>query len=109
MSAQHTPGPWRPGRPDMATIVDGFQSKCVYAGDKQDAKCIAAASGQDIDSWDEIMANAILIAAAPTMLAALKTTAANIRSLGPAGALPEPYTVWLRVVDEAIAAAEQQS
>jgi hypothetical protein len=46
---------------------------------------------------------------APEMLDALRVTAANIRSLGPAGALdavPEPYRVWLGVVDAAIAKAE---
>lgn len=54
-------------------------------------------------------ANGRLIAAAPDLLAALKVTAGNIRSLGPAGALgalPEPYKVWLAVVDAAIAKAE---
>lgn len=41
------------------------------------------------------------------MRQALVTTAGNIRSLGPAGALervPEPYTIWLAVVEEAIRA-----
>lgn len=32
----------------------------------------------------------------------LKTTAGNIRSLGPAGAIGREYEVWLRVVEEAI-------
>lgn len=63
----HTPGPWRAGRPDMATIVGGFGSKWVYAGEKY----IAVASGQDIESWKEIMSNAHLIAAAPDLLSAL--------------------------------------
>jgi len=54
-------------------------------------------------------ADASLIAAAPSMLDALQVTAGNIRSLGPAGALPEPYTVWLRVVEDAIATAEGRS
>lgn len=44
---------------------------------------------------------------APDVLAILKTTAGNIRSLGPAGALgalPTPYEVWLAEVEAAIAA-----
>lgn len=43
------------------------------------------------------------------MLEVLKVTAGNIRSLGPAGALGTiyaPYTVWLRVVEDAIQLAE---
>lgn len=39
------------------------------------------------------------------MTEALKTTAGNIRSLGPAGHLdrvPMPYRIWLQVVEEAI-------
>lgn len=39
------------------------------------------------------------------MLQALKTTALNIRSLGPAGAIQWPYKVWLSVVEDAIAKA----
>ena len=39
------------------------------------------------------------------MLDALKTTAGNIRSLGPAGAILEPYKIWLSVVEGAIAKA----
>lgn len=41
------------------------------------------------------------------MLATLKTTAGNIRSLGPAGAVGESYREWLKVVEDAIAAAEK--
>lgn len=41
----------------------------------------------------------------------LKTTAGNIRSLGPAGALdqvPMPYRIWLEEVEKALAAAGVQ-
>jgi len=44
-------------------------------------------------------------------LDALQTTAGNIRSLGPAGALSEPYTPyrpWLALVERAIAALEAE-
>lgn len=44
------------------------------------------------------------------MLEALRVTAGNIRSLGPAGALGPvytPYRTWLKVVDEAIRIAER--
>lgn len=64
----HTPGPWKAGRSDMATIVDGYDSKWVYAGERY----IAVASGADVEDWDEVLANAHLIAAAPEMYAALE-------------------------------------
>lgn len=38
---------------------------------------------------------------------ALRVTAGNIRDLGPAGAIPVPYEVWLRIVDEALVAADR--
>ena len=44
------------------------------------------------------------------MLEALKTTAGNIRSLGPAGALAsvyEPYEKWLALVEDAISEASK--
>lgn len=40
------------------------------------------------------------------LLVAMEVTAKNIRSLGPAGAIPEPYKIWLDVVDAAIALAK---
>lgn len=71
--AMHTPGPWEAGRSDMSTIVDGFDSKWVYAGDKY----VAVASGANVSEWDEVMANARLIAAAPEMLDALRALMAE--------------------------------
>lgn len=44
-------------------------------------------------------------AAFNAMEQALLTTEANIRSLGPAGAIPTPYHEWLRVVEGALAQA----
>lgn len=75
--AKHTPGPWRSGRADMATLVDGYPSKWIYSGDVKSIESgksyyVAAASGMDIENWDEVMANAALIAAAPELLTALK-------------------------------------
>jgi hypothetical protein len=51
----------------MATIVDGYESKWIYANKKY----VAVASGQDIKDWEEVMANAHLIAAAPELYEAL--------------------------------------
>lgn len=66
----HTPGPWEAGRPDMATIVDDVPSKWVYGPKRPGGNgYIAVASGQACDDWSEIMANARLIAASPTLLA----------------------------------------
>jgi len=45
------------------------------------------------------------------MLEALRTTEGNIRSLGPAGALGDvymPYRIWLKVVQDAIAAGKAE-
>ena len=71
-----TKGPWRAGRADMATVVDGYDSKWIYAGEKY----VAIASGQDIESWDEVMANAYLMAmsreALPHYIGLLKQIAA---------------------------------
>jgi hypothetical protein len=53
-----TAGNWHAGRDDMATVVDGFDSKWVYCGEKY----VAVASGQDVADWDEVMTNAYLIA-----------------------------------------------
>lgn len=61
-----TIGPWKAGRADMATLVDGVSSKWVYAGDLY----VAVASGLASEDWDEVMANAHLIAAAPDLYAA---------------------------------------
>lgn len=106
MSAgKHTPGPWTHCAPTSDTantdhLVLGRNDHLV-AGVIDDAPP------------DEVEANARLIAAAPDMLAALKATAGNIRSLGPAGALSHvpfaPYQEWLAVVDAAIAKAEGRS
>ena len=73
--SKHTPGPWKAGRPDMATIDDnGFESKWIYAGEKY----LANASSMDIPDWNEVMANARLIAAAPDLLQELKHLVAII-------------------------------
>lgn len=62
--AKHTPGPWVAGRPDMA-IIESRCGKYIYAGEKYIAAC-----GFDVDDWQEVMANARLIAAAPELLEA---------------------------------------
>lgn len=55
-----TPGPWIAGRSDIATYVDGEPSKWIYAGDTY----VAIASGFQVEPWQQVMANAKLIAAA---------------------------------------------
>lgn len=95
MSTQHTPGPWTWfNYPDGRKLLSAPSRAVIHAPD----------GPLGIETAD-----ASLIAAAPSMLDALQVTAGNIRSLGPAGALPEPYTVWLRVVEDAIATAEGRS
>lgn len=58
-----TPGPWEAGRADVASIVDGVDSKWIYAG----GDYCAIASGRVTGSWETVMANAHLIAAAPEL------------------------------------------
>lgn len=55
----------------MATYVDGWPSKWIYGGIDQ-SKYVAVASGKDIPDWQEVMANAYLIATAPEMLSELE-------------------------------------
>jgi hypothetical protein len=64
--SKHTPGPWAAGRADMQTIVEGYPCKWIYGPDDS---YLALASGRASDNWDEVMANARLIAAAPALLA----------------------------------------
>jgi hypothetical protein len=52
----------------MATIVDGYDSKWVYGGPEQ-TEYVAAASGKISGEWSQVMANASLIALAPTLAA----------------------------------------
>jgi len=68
--------------------------------------CVEYADGEIVHTRSEDRQH--LFAAAHELLEALKTTAGNIRSLGPAGALgsvPMEYERWLAVVDAAIAKA----
>lgn len=65
MTNKHTPGPWVAGRSDIQTLVDGYSSKWIYDGKDQ---YVAVASGRIDGPWEEVMANAHLIAASPVML-----------------------------------------
>ncbi len=105
MSAKHTPGPWKAGRSDMATDVDGVDSKWIYAGDQY----VAVASGRIEGNWDEVMANAHLIAAAPNLLKAAHAGAHLCRSLLAIrdGVTDELLTEIRDALDAAIADAEQ--
>lgn len=70
-----TKGPWIEGRPDMATLVDGFDSKWIYAGDQY---CALASSRID-GSWEDVMSNARFIAAARTDVPALVAEVRRLR------------------------------
>lgn len=112
MSNQHTPGPWRAvtRSADHDSFYPDTEPWCVSVVLGGPLGLTLAHVNSDVGGHEE--SNAALIAAAPELLDVLKTTAGNIRSLGPAGALgslPEPYTVWLAVVEAAIAKAEGRS
>ncbi|NIH74463.1 hypothetical protein FHV99_001670 [Ochrobactrum sp. P20RRXII] len=72
-----TPGPWEAGRADVASIVDGVDSKWIYGG----GEYCAIASGRVTGSWETVMANAHLIAAAPELYEALEASNEKIRTL----------------------------
>jgi hypothetical protein len=100
----HTPGPWMSGRPDMQTIVDGYGSKYVYSkrDNPDDEIALAISFGGDIESLDTIMANALLIAAAPDLLEALEWYVANDDTME-----MSDNAVWLAGRDKAIAAIKK--
>jgi len=103
----HTPGPWAWRCIDVCGLPRNYKylAKGMQAV-LPDDQVLGVTDGYSITVSED---NARLIAAAPDMLEALRTTAANIRSLGPAGALdavPMPYQQWLAVVETAIAKAE---
>ena len=100
--AKFTKGEWVAGRADMATIVDGYKSKWVYAGDKY----CAVASGSDIDDWGEVMANAHLIAAAPEMYELLTDLRHTISLAGIIGA---DNTAVLKSIDNLLAKARGEA
>lgn len=86
---KHTPGPW------TAHIED--DRCCIESTDEHVASLFI--------SSEYGVANARLIAAAPDLLEILETTRGNIMSLGPAGALPSSYRVWLEEAERCIALA----
>lgn len=102
MGAKHTTGPWTVtgsgGRWEQRLSIRADNWGCV------------AHIGVDrgLPHWDEPQrANARLIAAAPQLLEALQTTAANLRSWKAAnGGGIKTFDSWLEVVEEAIAKAE---
>lgn len=78
-----TPGPWVAGRGDVATIVDGYESKWIYAKDRY----LAIASGYEIPNWEEVMANARFIAASrayvPRLVAEVRRLRASAQNSEP--------------------------
>ena len=109
MSAAHTPGPLtvRVGANGDVGIIAPAQKVIAPddIGGALIAECYCEIRRAGEGAFAEALANATLFAASHDMLEALKTTAGNIRSLGPAGAIPESYKVWLDVVETAIAQA----
>lgn len=60
-----TQGEWEAGRPDMATVVDGVNSKWIYARKDLRSQYVAVASGQIDGPWEEVVANSQFIGHAP--------------------------------------------
>lgn len=111
MSVTHSPTPWTADHTWNGVILIKDASGAVIATLEKHAAGVPGSGVPATSHAERQTANAGLIVAAPTMLDALKTTAGNIRSLGPAGALsavPVEYREWLRVIDSAIADAERR-
>lgn len=80
---KHTAGEWHAGRADMASIIDDSKGKYIYAGHGPEGKYIGAAIGTDIDEWEEIMANAHLMAASKELLEACQAIEAHLKTTFP--------------------------
>ncbi|HOW49902.1 MAG TPA: hypothetical protein PLB26_19850 [Rubrivivax sp.] len=100
MSAMHTPGPWVPRASKF-----GLDFGIVINGEFVIAEVFSDIRSERHRDVEEARANARLIAAAPELLEALRTTRGNVASLGPAGAIPFEYREWLAMLDAAIAKA----
>ena len=100
--AAHTPAPW------LIEWNAAQGGEGHYIKDSQDTgelSRIAVVLFHD-DADGETRANARLLAAAPQLLEALQTTAANLRSWKAAnGGGIKTFDSWLEVVEEAIAKA----
>ena len=100
--AAHTPAPWL----IEWNVAQGGEGHYITdSKDMAELSRIAAVLFHD-DADGETRANARLIAAAPQLLDALQTTAANLRSWKAAnGDGITTFDSWLEVVEEAIAKA----
>lgn len=112
--AKHTPGPWIfvPENAGLMQdhgygILHGEAEPGSGGWEKNLFVCVGASTNAARALGEGVPeANARLIASAPDLLEALKTTAGNIRSLRDAG-LPGPLEEWARVVDAAISKATE--
>ena len=101
--AAHTPAPWLI---EWNTAQGGEGHYITDSKDMAELSRIAAVLFHD-DADGETRSNARLIAAAPQLLEALQTTAANLRSWKAAnGGGIKTFDSWLEVVEEAIAKAK---
>ena len=95
--SKHTPGPWSVGNTrhyEHSGGVDGVEVAVHYGPKESLGNCIAHCFGHGAAGDAE--ADARLIAAAPDLLAALKTVVANA---------PDPYCAITRYIDAQCRAA----
>jgi hypothetical protein len=104
-AAKHTPGPWVC---DEAIVGDKYRN-VLDGNDMRFGPAICRVFVEGVGYWHQresqvSEANARLIAAAPDLLAIVRISIGNVRSLGPAGALANvaaPYEVWLSALEAA--------
>lgn len=101
MSAQHTPGPWEVHH----ELIDGVEThiRAPIAGHPGDYWWIAGMCGGMLGDWDQ--ANPQLIAAAPTLLAALTT----LRDEMKASRADIGVDDWIAIADEALSQASGEA
>lgn len=102
-NAQHTPGPWRIGSLASYDGYTGQPYRNVWAGEDEAATVVARAIRSDGAMTNDVDADALLIAAAPDLLDALK---AMVKAYRPADDDDDlGFEPWTKAAHAAIAKA----
>lgn len=99
MNVKYTPGPWISIGNYIGTVGDETQT-IAYVDDHRNAKR---------RTTEETLANARLIAAAPDLLAACEKLVSYRRRVGPLNFQLEKANDYIRMIEQAIAAAHNEA